>query len=602
MKRQTILWILIGLGTAFGVLIGCHAQPDDPAGQAEELSDPVRRENAVANLQTLYSNALAAAQKATQTDGRNPRTLEDVPGDDGRTRPGPKKIADASIEALVRTYVDHPEDTQNGGRIVALLREMHDPRALPAFLKALEWRAEISEDHAVTAAQAIEDLELTEEQKGTVVTALGTALERIQGNRGDDNRMRIHFIRTLRHIGDRRATPVLTKIATRMAEDQAFTINRLAAEALADLGDPAAIPTLINALFLFAPNNPLERMNDIGGQGLVQIGEPALAPTLALLRGENADATRIAQSYIRAVGSNPRGAEAASKMDPRSTVIEEACFALGQIGLRAAMDPMTEHVTPLTSMSVRDATEAGEAQRQTYGRALTCTTSLIQINREESDTPRLRQTIIDVYQRIPEEWPPEAPGAMRSQLLAAMMHTYDAGLLDFLHGVAADRDGLPDFRVMAARSYAFLASKNDVPRLRAIINAEPAGGQVRQLFEQSNPALDTAHECDADVQCYITKLGDSNPTVVSKAAYMIGRYGRGNAAALTALIEHIDHTNIPVRGDVLYAIDWIATSGSPEAVAAIDRVHEVEDGRSSWNQIKGLAMAVRARLGARGGS
>jgi HEAT repeat protein len=404
MKRQTILWILVGLGTALGVLIGCHAQPDDPAGQAEELADPVRRENAVSNLQTLYSNALASAQKATQNDGRNPRSLEEVPGDDGRARPGPKKIADASVEALVRTYVDHPEDTQNGGRIVALLREMHDPRALPAFTQALEWRAEISEDHAVTAAQAIEDLELTEAQKGPLVEALATALERIQGNRGDDNRMRIHFIRTLRHLEDRRATPVLTKIATRMAEDQAFTINRLAAEALADLGDPAAIPTMINALFLFAPNNPMERMNDIGGQGLVQIGEPALAPTLALLRGENADATRIATSYIRAI--QQRNADAASKMDPRSTVIEESCYALGQIGLRAGIDPMMEHVSPLTAMSVADATGAGEAQRQAYSRALTCTTTLIQNNREESDTPRLRQTIIDVYQRIPEEWPP----------------------------------------------------------------------------------------------------------------------------------------------------------------------------------------------------
>ena len=97
---------------------------------------------------------------------------------------------------------------------------------------------------------------------------------------------------------------------------------------------------------------------------------------------------------------------------------------------------------------------------------------------------RLKQTerAIEVYNRIPEEWPPEAPGAMRSQLLAAMMHTYDPGLLDFLHGVAADREGLPDFRVMAARSYAFLAAKTDVPRLRAIINAEPEGGQIRQIF------------------------------------------------------------------------------------------------------------------------
>src|SRR5690606_6018960 len=162
---------------------------------------------------------------------------------------------------------------------------------------------------------------------------------------------------------------------------------------------------------------------------------------------------------------------------------------------------------------VRDATGGGEAQRQVYARALTCTTSLIQINRQESDTPALRQTIIDVYSRIPEEWPPEAPGAMRSQLLAATMHTYDAGLLDFLHGVAADRNGLPDFRVVAARSYAFLAAKNDVARLRAIISAEPEGGEIRQLFEQSNPALDTANECDQNLACYIGKLDDANPTV-----------------------------------------------------------------------------------------
>jgi len=600
MKRQTILWILIGVGSALGVLVGCHARPDDPAGQAEELADPVRRQNAVANLQTLYSDALAAAQKATQNSETDPRSLEEVTGDDGRTRQGPKKIADASVEALVRTYLDNPEDNQNGVRIVSLLREMRDLRALPAFLKALEWRSEMTEDHAVTAAQAIEDLEIPEAQKGEVVEALSTALDRINGARPDDNRMRIHFIRALRDLGDRRATPILTKIATRMAEDQAFTINRLAAEALADLGDPEATPTMIKALYLFAPNNPMERMNDIGGQGLVQIGQPALEPTLALLRGENEQAQQIATSYIRAI--RQRNEDAASKMDPRSTVIEEGCYALGQIGLRAAIEPMMEQVRPLTSMSVRDATGGGEAQRQVYARALTCTTSLIQINRQESDTPALRQTIIDVYSRIPEEWPPEAPGAMRSQLLAATMHTYDAGLLDFLHGVAADRNGLPDFRVVAARSYAFLAAKNDVARLRAIISAEPEGGEIRQLFEQSNPALDTANECDQNLACYIGKLDDANPTVVRKAAYMIGRFGRGNAEALAALIEHVDHNDVPVRGDVLYAIDWVATQGSPEAVAAIDRVKRAEEGRSSWNQIASLAMAVRARLQARSGS
>jgi len=35
MKRHTIVSLLVVLGAAAGgVLIGCHASPDDPAGQA----------------------------------------------------------------------------------------------------------------------------------------------------------------------------------------------------------------------------------------------------------------------------------------------------------------------------------------------------------------------------------------------------------------------------------------------------------------------------------------------------------------------------------------------------------------------------------------
>ena len=38
------------------------------------------------------------------------------------------------------------------------------------------------------------------------------------------------------------------------------------------------------------------------------------------------------------------------------------------------------------------------------------------------------------------------------------------------------------------------------------------------------------------MSCYIGKLEDDNPLVVRKAAYMIARYGRGNAEAITALV------------------------------------------------------------------
>ncbi|MEQ8453668.1 MAG: hypothetical protein RLO52_45355 [Sandaracinaceae bacterium] len=588
MDRKNIIMLLTGISISVAIFVGCHASADDPAGQAEELSDPVRRENAVDNLNRLYTQALSAAD--------NDRSVETITGEDGRQRPGPKAIADASIEALVQTYVNNPDATQIGERILRLLVEMQDPRSIPALIEALEWRAETTENHAIAAAQALERMEIPDDQKGPVIEALSQALDRVQQARGIDNRMRIGFIRALGALEDRRATPILTKIATRINEDQNFLINRMAAEELGTLSDPAAVDDMIKGLFLFAPNRPDMRMNDVAAQALVQIGRPAYDPLVATLRGENEVATRIATNFIGAV--RQVNEEAAGKMDPETEVVNEACRAIGQLGFREGIDPLMSRVTPLTEMSPGD---IGEEQRAEITRAVTCVTSLVQLNRVESDTPRLRQALIDTYGHIPEDWPPEAPYTTRLQIIAGMQHTFDPGLLDFLHDIAGDRDALADFRAVAFIAEAMLAGREQVARLRSTTTAEPEGGQLRTRFEEFGPALDTAQECGDNLQCYIGKLADDNAMVVRKAAYMIARYGRGNADAIAPLIEHLDHDDTQVRGDVLYAIDWIATSGSAEAVAEIDRIREAEEGRSSWNQVKELAMAVRARLQARTG-
>ncbi len=592
MKRQNVATLLAAFGLALGVMIGCRAKPDDAAGQAEELADPVRRENAVANLNRLYTSALASA------DGD--RSVENLPeNDEGRTPLGPMGVANASVQALSNAYVNNSSDTANGQRILNLLLEMQDPRAMPAFLAALEWRTEVTENHAITAAQAIERMTLSDAQETEAIAALSEALDRVQGNRGVDNRMRIHFIRALGALENHAATPILTKVATRIHEDQSFIINRMAGEEVGRLRDPAAVPDMIKALFLFSAERPDMRMNDVGAQSLTQIGRPALEPLLELLAGNNEQANRIAENLIGAI--RRRDEEAANRMDARGIVIGEACFSLGQLGFREAMDPMYAQVQPLLDLEADALAEDMEANREVIGRALSCITSLVQINREDSDTARLRETLIGVYDRMPEDFPPEAPGASRAQLLAAMQHTFDPGLLDFLHRVAADREQVPDFRVVALRGYAFLANRTDLPRIRAVIAAEPEGGVVRNAFEENNAVLDTAESCHDELPCYIGKLSDTNPMVVRKAAYMIARLGRGNAEAITALVGLLDHNNIPVRGDALYALDAIATGGSPEAVAEIDRIREAEEGRSSWNQVKDVAMAVRARLAARTG-
>jgi hypothetical protein len=192
-------------------LSGCHADENDPAGQAEELSDPVRRQHAVERLQSIFGQRLVEAK-----------------GD--RNAPGLKEFNDVTHAQLTKTYLEHPEDSQNGLRILSLMAEMRDPRTIDALLKALEWQAEISEDHAVTAAITLTQIDVPADKKATVVEKIGAALTRVEGNRGADNRMRKSFIEVMGKLKDKRTTPILTEIALRQSESQNFLFNILATQ------------------------------------------------------------------------------------------------------------------------------------------------------------------------------------------------------------------------------------------------------------------------------------------------------------------------------------------------------------------------------------
>lgn len=565
MKRQSHAVALSAVGMLVALAVGCHADANDPAGQAGELEDAVRRENAVANIQRLYADALATA------------------GGD-RTAAAPRAIADATVDRLSATYVGHPEDINNGLRILDVLVEMRDVRALPALTKALEWRPEVSEEHAIRSARVLQQLELDEAQKGQAVTAISTALRAVSQNRGVDNRMRIEFLRALGAIGDRRATPALTAVLLRQSETQDFLINRLAAEQMGLIADPESIPALIQALYLFAPNNPAMRMNDVAGQALVRIGRPALEPLLATLRGENAEANQIAVQYIVAVRA--RNAEAADQMTQQSIISNDAAFSLGQLGFREAIDPLiAESATPSEGDTVPPAIAA---------RIMGAAIALVSINRDEADTARIRAALLAVFARV------ELPSQM--QLLVGMQHFMDPGLLPFFAEKArrprdAD-DEIPDQRILAYRAYAFLANAAETATIRTMQQAEPEG-DTSSAWADFDPILAVSTECNEDLACWQTKLTDASPMVARKAAYMVARYGRGNPAAVASLVAQIGNADEEVRGEVLYALDYAASGGSPEAIARIDALGTQEEGRAIWSHTESLARAIQARLQAR---
>lgn len=561
------------------VLVGCHADPNDVAGQAGELNDPVRRENAIANLARLYGSAL------------------DSSGGD-RTAAAVTAVTDASVAQLTSCYVDHPEDVTNGGRVMDLLGEMRDIRSLPALTKALDWRAEVSEEHAVTAANTLRVMTIPEANRGEVIDALSGALRRVSQARGVDNRMRQAFLRALASTHDVRAAAPIREIMLLQSESQDFLINRFAAEQLGELEDPESIPALIQALFLFSPNNPALRMNDVAAGALVRIGRPAIAPLVATLHGDNAEANQTATRYIEAIRA--RDADFASRMDRGAVVSNEASTTLGQLGFPEAIDPLIAEATQLDEGERADSIEEDMADlTRAFGAAL----ALVSINRSDADTARIRQTLITVFNRTPPGIDPTRPN--RTQLLVGMQHFMDPELLPFLLGLAQPpargEDEDPDMRVLSFRAYMMIANGDEMAALRAIYTAT-AEGDTRDGFNQfePEPIFAAATECNTDAACWASKLSDSNQAVVQKAAYMVARYGRGNATAISALVGALTNRDENSIAEILYALDHVALSGSPEAVTRLEEMRDQGGGTSFWNHISSLALAIHARLQARG--
>ena len=551
-------WAVAVLVAALG--LGCHAAENDPEGQASELADPVRRENAVFNLKAIYTQTLAA--------NGGDRDNAEVKG-----------IADVIVAPLTQAYLDYPEDRINGLNILGLLYEMQDPRSLPALLEALNWRTEVSEDHATQAAKTIQLIEVPAAEREAVVQALAKSLERITDSRQKDNNMRIAMIRALGSLDDKGATTILAAVATRQDENQNFFINRLAAQQLGELRDPAAIPALIKCLFLFAPNHPELRMNDVAAEALILVGRPSLKPLLGVLSGKDATANAIAKHYINAIKA--RRPDLANDMTVRQVTAGEASFALGALGFSEALEPLLQ--------------ETGSSDTP---RKLNAAIALVRLDVPASKKERVRAALKKVYGELPKGL---EGVAMRGQLLAAITHMYDPEMMPFIYAQATDKKANARLRFIAVQNYALLANKAEAASIAGVIAKQKsaADGGYKEKFQE---LIDLANECDTSIDCWVSKASNADDSnKARKGAYMLGRYAEGNDQAIDALVGQLGSEDLGVRLAALIALDQIAVQGSEGAVAKVDELRTWEEGQSVWTRFRGEALPIQARLRSRGG-
>jgi HEAT repeat protein len=287
-------------------------------------------------------------------------------------------------------------------------------------------------------------------------------------------------------------------------------------------------------------------------------------------------------------------------MSPDSIVVGEAAYSLGQLGFREAIDPLIAEVNQIDEGERPDSIEE-DARDEAH--MVAAALALVSINREASDTPRIREALITVYNRLSPRIRFGRPS--RPQILVAMQHFQDPDLLPFLTAraqrPARGQEDDPNIRILAFRAAILLANAAEAAPLQQILEREPEGDS-RDGFNEFEPLFAVITECNEDLGCWTRKLADSNTLIARKATYMVARYGRGNPDAVGALVAHIGHTDEETRGEVLYALDFTATRGSPEAVARIDELRRQEEGRAIWQHIESLALAVQARLASRSGS
>ncbi|MEY4576311.1 MAG: hypothetical protein RL701_1014 [Pseudomonadota bacterium] len=542
-------------------LPACHPDDNDPKGQAGDLSDPVRRTHALERLQSIFGTRLSEAK-----------------GD--RNSPGVKEFNDATVETLTKTYLEHPEDLGNGETSLRLMSEMRDPRALPALIKALDWKVEMTENQAQTAAQTLGNIDIPADKKGEVIEGLSKALLRIDGARGIDNRLRIAFLQELGKLKDKRCVDALTKIALKRDASQNFLINRIAATQLVGIADPSSVPTFIQGLYWFDANNPAMRMNDIATSGLVAIGKPSLAPLLKVLRGEDETANTVVKDYIAAI--KQKDPEAARKFDPRSLVAIEASYSLGKLGYRDAIAPLIE--------------ESKSADKM---RATAAAIALVSVVRTNEDTAKIVEALIRVYGALD---PMEQP-----QLLVAIRHLYAADALPFLLNVATGAKGKgkdkekpsSTARMYAFQSYALLANKAEIAPLKALFDKESL---FKENLSDHAPLLAVTATCDANVECWTGKLKNKDKLMLRKSASMLARFGRGDEKAIHALVDLFGHRDLEVRNEALGAVDAMAVTGSREAVKKITDLESAEAGRAIWEGFQREALPARSRLQLRGGT
>lgn len=463
-----------------------------------------------------------------------------------RKAPGDRK---AAVPYLVEILKDRKVPRARPEAAVAL-GEAGDPSAVPALVEAVDLSARDREG---------------QETNRQIANALGAlrapaalpVLEKLTGS--PDGFTQVAAVDALGQIGDPAAIDTLIAVATSPSVEP-FTAKR-ALLALGRIGDPKASATVLRMLFeeragvTFFPEAAF---------ATVQIGRPMAAPLLAVLEGKDVELGRWA--HEKGVVSGALLAKAAQLLgdvggpeaipalvaklgyrdpDPRLTLFVRvfAAESLGRLRAREAVKPLADLL----------AKEPNPAARERYGDALA---------------------------RIGD------PAALPALRAAAAAKGWDLQVGPL---VALSRLGGPEDAAAVAAARAACGPACPPDQAAAL-----AGMKAR---------LDAAAAC-RDVGCWSGKLADPSAPVRDRAALEVGRAGGAAAAKglADAAVRPVDGDDaLAARYHALLGLGWIAAreplgAAGPGIADQLERMIAQDRGRNLTAAVNEDALRLATRL------
>jgi hypothetical protein len=552
-------WAVLLLG---GLSLACEKDPNDPQTWIERLDERAGLNEALRHLERM---------------------------DDPR-----------AIKPLGEAWKKHNKQS-NILRVLISIAGKKDAEGKAHWGEAMPYLVDAVENFDQAAARSIDDAVVACDALGRsgdpqVVPTLLAAAQKPLPKLHPGNQVRAACIRALGNFKDPKIADVLIRILETDPEKQRIHLNAAAALALAESGEPRALPALVNAMYFIPAVFPQVRA------AITRVGKPAIPKLMELFQEKDPEVAKKAkekQFEKKAPGNvqykaalllgDMRAADAvplltgALKSEARVAFYDERSGAPGPTthdgilgALRLIMDPGSAAAVKAYMLDPKtyDGTRPTAIDVYSFVAADDgAIGDLAKYIRDEKEEQQIRLAAILAYGRL-------ARSADQQKLLDDLHATYEE-------------------KVKKAEA-AFKAAKSEDEKL-AQDDERAVAAYWRDAINESRERVKMAVECKSDPACYVKALPPAvrefkqgTPALprAERALLELAKMGQKATAQTEALLAAADVTDRFVRQGILLALPRVAPLPCDRCATRLGEIVDKQSGTTTLDFLTGETRIV----------